>query len=379
MRKSIYNLIIKSILGEESQRDNQILSKWKRDESNSSLYDDIVNPKNIRKGLESLDYFQQNSRQKEFDKYISHRSFLTYFRYAAAFIIPIGLGLIFYFVINIRTEEAIVVENKYEPVQSDIKIIDNKGTVYSLSQKDSLIRTKNTEILLKNNQLLFKNIKNNQCNQHDCHTIITPKGKIYSFYLPDSSKVWLNAETSFSYPTSFTGKSRIVNLEEGEAYFEIKKDKTKAFIVKFNKQRKVKVLGTHFNIKSYSDCETDNVTLVEGRVEVSDSFGKLRIKPNQQLSWKSNEMIVRKINANQFIQWRDKKLVFRDVSLESIMIELQRYYDVKVFYLNQDVKKLRFSMNINQRDSFVRIVEMFESTDKIKFDLKEKTVIVSKK
>ncbi len=96
----------------------------------------------------------------------------------------------------------------------------------------------------------------------------TPKGGQYKLILADGTKVWLNAASSITYPTSFTGKNREVNIS-GEVYMEVKKDAKKPFRVILKDGGEVEVLGTSFNINAYGDDEEGiATTLLEGSVRV---------------------------------------------------------------------------------------------------------------
>ncbi len=106
----------------------------------------------------------------------------------------------------------------------------------------------------KDGQVVFDATKtDNQKNGNALayNTLSTPRGGQYVIKLPDGSSVWLNSASSLKFPAAFIGKTRTVELT-GEAYFEITKDESKPFRVKTATQD-VEVLGTHFNINSYSD------------------------------------------------------------------------------------------------------------------------------
>src|SRR5690606_35190763 len=98
------------------------------------------------------------------------------------------------------------------------------------------------------------------------NTISTPKGGQYQLILADGTKVWLNATSSIKFPTSFTGKDRVVEVT-GEAYFEVAKDINRPFKV-FSERQVVEVLGTAFNINTYKDEVSDKTTLLEGSIKI---------------------------------------------------------------------------------------------------------------
>ena len=75
--------------------------------------------------------------------------------------------------------------------------------------------------------------------------IYVPKGGEFELVLADGTRVWMNSETELKFPRAFTGDKRQVELVSGEAYFDVRKDKTKPFIVR-NKDLNLTVLGTQF-------------------------------------------------------------------------------------------------------------------------------------
>lgn len=178
------------------------------------------------------------------------------------------------------------------------------------------------------------------------NTIETPRGGQYQLILPDGSKVWLNAASSLKYPVSFASfKERKVELN-GEAYFEVAKDKSHPFVVNTDKQV-VEVLGTHFNINSYEDEEAVKTTLIEGSVHVfvnSGTVGKsdkideaaqnagIVLKPNQQSILRGNDFNVKKVNTEESIAWKNGFFNFTHADLETVMRQLSRWYDVDVVY-----------------------------------------------
>src|SRR5690606_19507983 len=125
------------------------------------------------------------------------------------------------------------------------------------------------------------------------NTISTPKGGQYQVVLSDGTKVWLNAASTLTFPTSFIGDTRSVELS-GEGYFEVNRQSQanaalKPFIITSGNQQ-VKVLGTHFNINSYADEPSIVTTLLEGSIEVSDlsNLNKRILKPNEQSQLTAN-------------------------------------------------------------------------------------------
>ncbi|OQP61127.1 hypothetical protein A3860_05255 [Niastella vici] len=213
------------------------------------------------------------------------------------------------------------------------------------------------------------------------NTMTTPKGRQYQLQLPDGSKVWLNAASSITYPTAFTGKERSVILT-GEAYFEVAKDKSKPFRVNVNNQSQVEVLGTHFNINSYGDDGKIKTTLLEGSVKVISYEGKVVIKPGQQAQVSSAPQPGNKkgiaVNTNVDLEmvmaWKNGSFQFDRTPLSQVLNQLSRWYDVQVVY-EHGVPDIRLSGEM-KRD--LRLAQVLKGFGKIgvNFRIEGKKLIV---
>ncbi|GAB3699005.1 DUF4974 domain-containing protein [Spirosoma flavus] len=180
--------------------------------------------------------------------------------------------------------------------------------------------------------------------QPSYNTITTPRGGKFRIILPDGSKVWLNAASSLKYPTKFTGNERIVSLT-GEAYFEITPQKnarkqSMPFRV-HSASQVVDVLGTHFNINSYSDESSVKTTLLEGKVKVTkttpdraENATEIILKPGEQaqlsVDKKRKFNLVTKVDLEETIAWKNGQFQFKDTDLPTVMRQIARWYDVEV-------------------------------------------------
>lgn len=149
--------------------------------------------------------------------------------------------------------------------------------------------------------------------------------------LPDSSEVWLNAGTVLKYPRKFADNRRSVYLD-GEGYFSVRKNAAKPFIVEASRLS-VKVLGTRFNVKAYSDDENITATLTSGKVEVNAPTLKPRVlKPNEQLTYNrsTRHVSITEVPAADTDSWITGKLIFTNASLSEIRQTLERRYNVVI-------------------------------------------------
>lgn len=211
----------------------------------------------------------------------------------------------------------------------------------------------------------------------DARNIIkTPYGGQYMVILPDQSKVWLNAGSSLTYPVSFAkAKTRNVDLT-GEAYFEIAKDKTHPFLVKTTKQE-VEVLGTHFNINSYTDEPATLTTLLEGSVSVSGTASHQILKPGQQSMLTTGGITVTPANTEEVMAWKNGYFRFNDEKIESVMRKIARWYDVEIEF-EGEISEEEYNGKISKFKNIAQVLEMLSETNTVHFKIDGRRILVIK-
>lgn len=160
------------------------------------------------------------------------------------------------------------------------------------------------------------------------HTLATGAGSQYRLVLPDGSQVWLNAGSSLRFPTAFAGSERRVELR-GEAYFEVAKDATKPFRVQSGGTT-VEVLGTHFNMKGYSDDEGVTTTLLEGSVRVSNPSIAQVLRPGQQARTTEATIELSLADGAAATGWTKGQFVFHNTPVAAVLQELERWYGTPI-------------------------------------------------
>ncbi|AYL95546.1 FecR family protein [Mucilaginibacter celer] len=209
------------------------------------------------------------------------------------------------------------------------------------------------------------------------NTMATPRGGQYRLQLPDGTVVMLNAESSISYPTAFSGKTRNVSIT-GEAYFEVAKNKKMPFIVSFGNQ-KVEVLGTHFDIRAYSE-QPGKTTLLEGSVKISSQNQKQLLVPGQQAVYNigAKKFEIKTVDTDDVVAWKNGLFLFDNTELDQVMSELGRWYDVKFEY--QGIKpQLNFTGLVKKNIPLSKALKILETTGGIKFTIAADKVIIEKK
>lgn len=212
------------------------------------------------------------------------------------------------------------------------------------------------------------------------NTISTPRGGTFQITLSDGSRVWLNAATSLKFPVNFIGTERRVELT-GEAYFEIAQNKSKPFVVDVAGKQDVRVLGTHFNINSYSDERSINTTLLEGSIaiKVKGQTDDKLLTPGQQFSlFPSGKSTIRDaVNLEETVAWKEGKFDFGEsMDLEQVMRQVGRWYDVDIDYKG-DFSGIQIGGSISRNVSASKVFEMLEMTGVARFSISGKKVTVS--
>jgi transmembrane sensor len=206
--------------------------------------------------------------------------------------------------------------------------------------------------------------------------VSTPRGGTYQITLSDGSKVWLNAASSLTYsPNLNEHGERSVNLD-GEGYFEVAKDSQHPFIVKTDHQE-VEVLGTHFNISSYADDETEKTTLLEGKVKLTASGVSRILKPGEQSSLQNGKFRIAATDTDLAVAWKNNEFTFESETIENVMKMVERWYNVEVVYVGDKTTE-RFSGGVSRFDKISKVLEIIESTGAAHLKIKERKIYVSK-
>jgi len=235
-----------------------------------------------------------------------------------------------------------------ENIIKDISPGGNRATLKMANGRVILLDTTKNGILAKDQAVEVTKVADGKLTFHTrgktypqaFNSISTPRGGQYQITLPDGSRVWLNAETSLKFPSQFIGSERLVQLD-GEAYFEIAKQVDKPFKVQTN-HLEVQVLGTDFNLSDYHGDDTPKATLIQGSVKIKSGSQTQLLKPEQQVVLTKNRQLklVTNIDIETEIAWKNGVFLFKDASLDKVMHDISRWYDIEVAYQGAVPKKL---------------------------------------
>jgi len=211
------------------------------------------------------------------------------------------------------------------------------------------------------------------------NTLTTPRAGQFQLVLPDGTKVWLNNASSLRYPTSFSGPAREVQLT-GEAYFEVAKNSTQPFLVKVPvSDATVHVLGTSFNIMAYTDEPAIRTTLLTGKVSVNTATRQSILSPGEQgvLDQEGIITVTKNIDTDEVIAWQRGFFNFTGASLNDVLRQLARWYDVEVIYATAPPPKYTCDGEIGRNLSLTTILKHLERKD-VHFTIEGKRLIVSR-
>ncbi len=226
--------------------------------------------------------------------------------------------------------------------------------------------------------------------------VVVPLGAKSQITLSDGTKVWLNAGSKLRYPANFLSDTRKVYLE-GEAYFNVTKNKNKQFIVKTS-NLDIKVYGTQFNVKSYPDENLIQTTLVEGSVAIETNTNDknkkiIYLKPNQTATYyKSTPVeqtnnrnkiqtpskvtpisarkieIAPKINPLPVTSWKDHDWVIVGEELGQLAIQFERRYNVRITFKDESLKKYKFSGTLAD-ETFEQVLKIVQLSAPILYSI----------
>jgi ferric-dicitrate binding protein FerR (iron transport regulator) len=206
------------------------------------------------------------------------------------------------------------------------------------------------------------------------NTIEAPTGGQWQVILPDQSKVWLNAKSSLTYPTYFTGNERKVQLK-GEAYFEVAHNAKMPFKVSSRGQT-VEVLGTHFDIMAYDDDEIMKTTLLEGSVKISNNGYSRILVPGEQAQVSNvGTKVTNEIDLEDVMAWKNGYFKFND-NLENVMRKISRWYNIEIKYANNVDPSLRFGGKISRYKNLSSALKIMELTGNVHFKVEGRRVTV---
>ncbi len=387
MHKKIEKIILKYFAKSASIDELKILSKWLDNPANIDFFKDLVRT-NCLVEYSLIDFDTENEKQiiksRIFQKQSKKQKirYINFYKYAAAAILTIGLGyMLTNNLFNKPSVETPTAVNKIIEPGTDKAILTlEDGTELTL-EKGQNFKTQNAN---SNGEAIVYESTKIESEEIQYNFLTIPRGGQYRLVLSDKTEVWLNSETKLKYPVTFIrGKTRIVELVYGEAYFDVSpssENKSAKFQV-LNQSQLIEVLGTEFNLKAYKDDDNVYTTLVEGKIAINLNNGKKQdLSPDQQAKWNPNTnslSLEKDVNVYNEISWKYGVFNFNGKSLKEIMKTISRWYDVEIVFLNKKVEETEFVGVIRKNRNLEDILVNIKNFGVIKdYERKEKMVIL---
>ncbi|PIF32291.1 FecR family protein [Flavobacterium sp. 9] len=305
-------------------------------------------------------------------------NFKKYISIAASIVVLLGVG--FFYKQSLSTKP---VEQKFDFKSSDIVLQLEDGQTQIISENNSA-QVKDAKGNIVGNQNGDKIVydPNTGLEKVAYNIIKIPYGKKFKLQLSDGTMVHLNAGTTLKYPVKFiAGENRQVFLN-GEAFFDVAKDKKHPFIVNADALN-VRVLGTHFNVSNYPEDAATDVVLVEGSVgmyglnEEFDANKNTVLKPGYKGSFnrENNAISTKAVITDIYTSWINGGLTFRNMTFKNIITKLERRYNVTIVNKNEKLANEKFNASFKE-ESIENVMSYFNDIHGINYTIKNNQILI---
>ncbi|MCA5004022.1 FecR family protein [Sphingobacterium bovistauri] len=386
--KTAKELLAKYNSGTISDEELAVLESWYNQQAKENT-DLVLSDEEIEEELIKISKNLQFLKNDTSHVHIGRSKRLWYI--AASILIVFTFGISYLF-INPKSDSSnleltgSMPENK----KNDVIIPGDKRAILTLDDNTQIVlddveagdikATSNVKISKTSAGQLIYDVSSAQADENipsGYNTISTPAGGEYQVKLSDGTFVFLNAKSSIKFPTIFRGDDRRVEIS-GEVYFDVSHNPQKPFIVQAGDQT-IKVLGTEFNINSYSKIKGIKTTLIEGSVLVRSNLKNISkvLKPGQEsiLDQNHSKFSVSNVDLESAVAWKNGYFIFQDEELEDIMNQISRWYDVDIEYRNIN-KSTQFGGAISKYRKLEDVLSLLELTDKVKFKIQGRRIII---
>lgn len=232
----------------------------------------------------------------------------------------------------------------------------------------------------KQGQLIYRVNEDRGTGNHrqvSYNTLKTPYGSQYQLLLPDGSKVWLNAASSLTFPTTFSGLTeRKVELT-GEAYFEVVHNEKIPFRV-ITRGLVTEDLGTKFNVSAYLEDQDIRTTLVQGAARVTAGGNSILLRPGEQAKFSKSLKVV-PASTEEVTAWMSGYFRFDAMPLDEVMNHLSRWYNVSYTFNEDKLKKQTYGLVAPQSSGISELLEILQQTGNAEFILKGTHIVIQAK
>jgi len=267
------------------------------------------------------------------------------------------------------------------PVQNGVVLTLAKGKQILLSQKHhgQIAAVGSTRISQADSTLHYQGTPVTEA-EPVMNTLTNNSGTKFGITLADGTVATLDVTSSLTYPVAFSGKERRVRMT-GQVYFKVKHNDSQPFRVEDYKEV-TEDIGTEFNINAYDNEPQTKTTLIAGAVRVrlkSARTAGLLLKPGEQAVVNGDEIKEVKANIEEATAWLQGQLVFHHETLENILRNVARIYNVTIIWQDPETKKLIFGGSVTRSEKLATVLNYFRKAGEVDFLVEGKTVKVFRK
>lgn len=374
-KSHIIELLQEFLAGTISAERQRELEQWLEDDDNRRFFDRFCAERLFGIKWKQRNNISLKNAIQRFDDKVNKSSIrgvgkiMGYVALVAMFVVAVGISWFYWISVGKGIEK---INDGGATSQAMLILAD--GQRINLQAEDSLSMCLDEGISLTNQSqcLVYTGA---QARDSRYNELRVPKGGEYAVVLSDGTKVWLNSSSSLKYPEVFGNELREVILS-GEAYLEVAKSEIPFRVVVGDLI--VQVYGTSFNINTHLDDKIQTV-LVEGKIGIKLADGQEYVLAPSQLAdydGRNRKLDVKNVDVGEYIAWHEGIFWFKKKRLEEIMLQLSLWYDVEIFYQNSQLKDLHFTAWFERSNTLEQVIKLLEKTEKIKLELKGKTLIV---
>lgn len=201
---------------------------------------------------------------------------------------------------------------------------------------------------------------------------------VENILLPDSSVIITKPGSSIIYPEHFDKETREVTLI-GEAYFDIKSNPDKPFIIHTGNVTTT-VLGTAFSIKALENDKDVTVTVTRGKVKVEKNNKLMAVlTPNKRVicAVKSDAVQQTTVNSYEATKWISNDLSFEESSLKDVCATLELRFLIKFDFENESLKNCKVTASFAGTESLEKMMYVLSTVLHFKYNINDHTVKLS--
>jgi transmembrane sensor len=390
----IGSLLLKYNQGEITEEEKTILDNWKNaSPENDRLIATLTNNEDLQAKLNQLHEIEgtrEDARKRVLEMLFPGALVVPMRRatpgiwktVAAAVAITAVVGTGAWFMLKKdKPKQVATVQPVESGIQNDVtpggykaQLVLSDGSTIELDSAGTgkLAQQGNMQVMNADGQLLYK--KDAASESKTLYNILkTGRGQMYPVKLSDGSAVWLNSSSSIRFPVAFNEQERRVEIT-GEAYFEIAHNDRKPFTVSVNGMT-VQVVGTVFNINSYTDEGSMKTTLLKGGVKVKQGNQQVMIRPGEQAEVIENKIKVKAdVNISKEVAWKNGLFYFKNENVKAIMRQISRWYDVDVVF-EGNISNSAFSGKIYRNANLSEVLKLLNVLD-VNYKIEGKKLII---